>query len=363
MRYLSHLLTENSFDRANLFFISYFRIKTNGSLPRDKRSNGLSSPLANSNSEDELNQIFTFETSKSLPRNKSHPYENLRFGNNRLHVENSGSLSKSPYENLSRQAEDNKGEYDITSVISRHVYVENTLIINPQRSPDGEKPIHPPQSPRTRIRTTCRDQQHIKDQSDISNQLAILNDYDSVDSIQLRNTPANIQRRKFLTPSQQLNKFSNLNNLVMAESISPIEGDKFILPLNDSKDLNDLMDSLEKEFSTSLSEFRNSSKSSECNGVKKEDSWLNDELNNDLPESERDIHVMVNSEEKKKCEEAKEIRSEENGESFRRHKKVDAEVNKMKGERSKWLNVMSKLKSDVHDIEQQEEEILREVTN
>lgn len=296
--------------------------------------------------------------------------------NNRLHADNAiaaGALSKSPYENLTRNSEEHAerghpNQYDITSVISRHVYVEKTLVINPQRSPENEKVTHPPQSPRTRIRTTVRDQ-YSKDQGELSNQLAILNDYETVEAIQLRNTSPNIQRRKFLTPSQQLNKFSNLNNLVMSGqtmgSTSQNESPhKFILPLNDSSGLTDLMLSLEKEFSSSLSAFRNADRSSE---LRKEDSWISDEYNNDLPESERDLHLSITNEGSTKDECIRtslgnEIRREsDRTESFIRHKTCDSELNKIRAEKSTWLSVMSKIKSGVHNIEQQEEEILREV--
>ncbi|KAL0273806.1 UNVERIFIED_CONTAM: hypothetical protein PYX00_006393 [Menopon gallinae] len=237
----------------------------------------------------------------------------------------SAIASRSPYENLSKPG---KEDYDV--LVSKRVYVENTLVIKPQ---DGDLPS--PQSPRTRIRTTV---QSPKDQTDVANQLAIMCDYDTVDPIKPRNASPNIQRRKFLTPSQQLTQFNNLSELVHEEKKQ-----------NGENDLNDLMKRLEIEFSNSLSEFQ----------AKKEE-FSADEL----PESERHINEKPDDSTESAKNSTETVAPEESTpkqESFMRQKKKDDEMGRMKVEKSTWMGIITRLKSEIQSVEQQEEEILREV--
>lgn len=299
-----------------------------------------------SNSDDELNQVFTFDTSKSLSKTRNCIYDNVLVVNNKLQLDPSDSSTKSPYENLTKV----DPQYDVTSVVDRHVYVENTLVINHQ---NNEK-VNSPHSPRTRIRTTVRDQ-FSRDHIDSIHQSTGFEDYDTADPVKYRDPSPSMQTRKFLTPSQQLNKFNNLSNLILPGQKT--EGDtlnNFKSSLDQPKDLSELMMTLEKEFSATLSEFRNSDKSN-CSSteVRKEDSWMSDELNNELPESERDIHLAKKME--KNAEETAKT------ESFLRQKKPRVDWGKLKVEKSTWLGIVTRLKSEINNLEQQEEEILREV--
>ena len=332
-----------------------FRIKTNGSLPREKRNNGLPSPLAG-NSDDEFGQVFTFD-SPNLPNNSGYClYDNVHVINGVLQSESNPESSRL-HESSSNVVEGQE-QYDISSVVSKHVYVENTLVINPQ---NHEKVI-PPQSPRTRIRTTVRDQSK-EATNHALRKLSGFDDYDTADPVKYRDISPNMQNRKYLTPSQQLNKFSNLNNLVCSDE-ETMENFKFILPLDNAKDLTDLMTSLEKEFSATLSELEEADKNTrgiteltkkEQMMTQREESWANDELNDDLPESERDILRVKNNENAKEnlCE----------TESFLRQKKPSVDWGKLKVEKSTLLGIVTRLKSDINNLEQQEEEVLREVNS
>ncbi|KAK6622782.1 hypothetical protein RUM43_008625 [Polyplax serrata] len=320
------------------------RIKTNGSLPRDKRNNGLPSPLSGT-SDDELNQIFTFDTSKSPAKTRNCLYDNVRVVNNVFQFENPESTSKSPYENLSKP--ENQDHYDVSSVVNRHVYIENnSLAISPHA---GEKAMTP-QSPRTRIRTTVRDQA-CNEHGNATKQLPGFDDYDTADPIKFRDPSPNVNQRQYLTPSQQLNKFNNLSGLMSPSGEHNENQGKFILPLDhdqETKDLSDLMVALEKEFTATLTELNESDKNTEI--TSKGDSWIND----DLPESDRDIHIVNNGHDNTK-------ETDDKPKSFLREKKTGMDWGKLKVEKSTWLGIVTRLKSDINNLEQQEEEVLREL--
>ncbi|EEB10687.1 conserved hypothetical protein [Pediculus humanus corporis] len=238
------------------------RIKTNGSLPREKRNNGLPSPLAG-NSDDEFGQVFTFD-SPNLPNNSGYClYDNVHVINGVLQSESNPESSRL-HESSSNVVEGQE-QYDISSVVSKHVYVENTLVINPQ---NHEKVI-PPQSPRTRIRTTVRDQSK-EATNHALRKLSGFDDYDTADPVKYRDISPNMQNRKYLTPK-----------------------------------------------------------------------------------SERDILRVKNNENAKEnlCE----------TESFLRQKKPSVDWGKLKVEKSTLLGIVTRLKSDINNLEQQEEEVLREI--
>lgn len=181
-----------------------------------------------------------------------------------------------------------------------------------------------------------------------------------------RHFSPNLQRRQYLTPSQQLTKFSQ----VMAEPQQPVSSpetpdDKFILPLGDTCDLSDVMLKFEKELSNSM--YVNGSPEVSRGS----ESRISQDVGNDLPESERDLHIILpkleNGHEKKVVRKKKEEKSRERQRkgaelpSFLRPKKCDPEEMALREEKERLVHTVGTLKANVHSIQQQEEEILREV--
>lgn len=229
------------------------------------------------------------------------------------------------------------------------MYVENTLVIE---ASDIERP---PQSPRTRIKTSLRDltvDGSRSKQETIDSDL--FSDYDSVDPVQRRHFSPNLQRRQYLTPSQQLTKFSE----IMAEPVSSPEtpDEKFILPLGDASDLSDVIDKFDREMSLSV------------NGGN--ESRISHDGGNDLPESERDLHIIFPKENgqdrrmpknKKKNEARDKPKRGLELVSFLRPKRMDPEEIALRAEKDKLVEIVGSIKANVQNIQQQEEEILRDV--
>lgn len=186
----------------------------------------------------------------------------------------------------------------------------------------------------------------------------LFSDYDSVDPVQRRHFSPNLQRRQYLTPSQQLTKF----NEIMTEPIPSPEtpDDKFILPLGDASDLSDVIDKFDREMSLSMN---GSARGSE--------SRISQDGGNDLPESERDLHIIFPKQKedrrmpknRKKSDDKAKDKPKRGLElvSFLRPKRMDPEEIALRAEKDKLIEVVGSIKANVQNIQQQEEEILRDV--
>jgi len=282
-------------------------------------------------------------------------------------------------------------QLDVT--VQRHVYVENTLVIE---TSDFDKT---PPSPRTRIKTSFRDFPKVESDST-----------ETIDSIERRQFSPNLQRRAFLTPSQQLTKF----NEILCETPETPE-DKFILPL-DTSDLSDVLIKFDNELShssyngtknsdihllynndQSISSYNgatdqnltvkldkeHSSSISSYNGAtsgkynKEHNSSYNmaesrivQDVGNDLPESERDLHIIlpkiedkgkVNPKKKVVDRKMKEKRRGVELQNLLRPKKMDPEEAKLREEKEKLLMATGSLKNEIQQLVQQDDDVLREV--
>ncbi|KDR07384.1 hypothetical protein L798_03213 [Zootermopsis nevadensis] len=259
------------------------RIKTNGSLPRDKR---LVSPGATAGApEDEVGEIFTFETSS-------------------------------------------------TSVIGPY---ENVVI------PAACAVVHP-QSPRTRIRTIAPS---AKDASEvIENRLAVSSDYEFVGSLPRSRT------------TQEMPGSAVSSTAVSNKSQTNDKG-KFILPLEKERPeehLNDRIDAVVISNKQAVSAPRKVNGEVRDVARDQEGKIQGDKVTR---KEERGLDVGMSNEAapEQKCGASQpEMKIEAD-----RQNTSCGDVEQLRRERGKLLATMSGLKRKVADIEQQEEELLREL--
>ncbi|PNF31831.1 hypothetical protein B7P43_G09261, partial [Cryptotermes secundus] len=312
------------------------RIKTNGSLPRDKR---LVSPSASTGaSEDEVGEIFTFETSSTsvigsfslncftMPAN-SPPSSASHLGSNEVTVHD--TLTTSP----------------LPPSMIRSPY-ENVVITTPGTI------VHP-QSPRTRIRTIAPS---AKDTSEvIENRLAVTGDYEFVGSL-----PRN--RTTQQTPSSLV---KSPNNDVLSAALNknePSDKGKFILPLaNGSPEefLNGMVNAM------IISNKQAVSTPSKVNGEVKDvgsdrDRKVLSELIKRKEQEKEEILPSTETLSELKASASQTLTKAE-GDQQQSRLKGCGDVEQLRRERGKLLATMSGLKRKVADIEQQEEELLREL--
>ncbi|KAJ9581138.1 hypothetical protein L9F63_023685, partial [Diploptera punctata] len=170
------------------------RIKTNGSLPRDKR---LASPSATGASEDEMGEVFTFET-------------------NTTSVVGSFSLNYSPVQSTSTEMAARDAVSPLPPNMIHSPY-ENVMI------PAPGTVVHP-QSPRTRIRTIAPS---AKDMSEvIENRLAVSSDYEYVSSVPHGKTAQETsEKSKFILPLENGNTEQVCDATVISNS-QAVNGDQ-----------------------------------------------------------------------------------------------------------------------------------------
>lgn len=306
------------------------RIKTNGSLPRDKR---LASPSATTGAaEDELAEIFTFETSSTSV-----------IGSFSLNYSAMPVASPTVYSSGSDMAAHDTSTGPLPTNMIRSPY-ENVVINTPGTI------IHP-QSPRTRIRTIAPS---AKDTSEvIENRLAVNSDYEFLGSLPRNKTAAQEASGK---PDS-----NDAASTTQQGKSQESEKNKFILPLENGSPeerLSDMVDAMVISNKQAVSaptakvngevketasvEAKVPSKTTEKKDLEKQDSGI---LTATVPEQK-----IMASQPETKTESEQRVRLKNYG-----------EIEQLRRERGKLLATMSGLKRKVADIEQQEDELLREL--
>ncbi|XP_063229378.1 pleckstrin homology-like domain family B member 1 [Bacillus rossius redtenbacheri] len=296
------------------------RIKTNGSLPRDKR---LPSPGVTAADGDESPEVFTFDTSSAAIFPRMPMLDSSA---------QSVSLSSGP--GPSNTSTPVSSRTASGPAVGRSPY-ENVVLVHPQ-------------SPRTRIKTIASSsakEQSSRDNLDVleHSRLSSSNDYEY---IVLRGGCNNSSSESQNSVSQPVNSIKNIDSSPKRRSF---ERDKFIRPLEEKLDKRvpgtDLTDSSSVQSTTNnnnnnaevisvISKRRGMSKDIEIN-------FSNKDQNSHVPLDQTDSIHEVNHQNQRKL--------------------PGDEVDGLRKERAKLLAAMSGLKRKVADIEQQEEELLTEL--
>ncbi|XP_049950231.1 pleckstrin homology-like domain family B member 1 isoform X2 [Schistocerca serialis cubense] len=325
------------------------RIKTNGSLPRDKRLTSPGNPPNGTMPDDYGPDVFTFDVTNNIitgfssVNSPSSPYNN----SNPNYVANDPQMCTSTSTPVTSCMPNKRTTPANGNTFSPY---ENVVIPSPGS-------VVYPQSPRTRIKTiaTTKDHNISREMEDTAeNRLALSNDYDFVSSL------SQIQNYQNGTVPQTANQ-AEANSKIMSSNIEegqkPFERDKFILPLENGCSDSSPADSVDMHVHKEQPNFSNQNGEARDNVSEMEKNMSLDNKT-DIPRTDRSSsHAFTQFNQRNN--EADRTEKESQIQQQRRTTKDEGDA--LRKERSKLLASMSGIKRKITEIEQQEEELLREL--